>query len=46
MFWKQILIVLCCFSLVVDPTLLKDLDMISPHPRMEQDMLLWVVPLL
>jgi len=43
-FWKHIQIVLC-FSPVVDPTFLDNLDLNgSPHPRMEQDPLLWVVP--
>jgi len=43
-FWKQILIVFFVSFLVVDPTFLDDLDIVSPHPRMEQDPSLWVVP--
>jgi len=45
MFWKQIWMQFCCFFLAVDPTWFDDLDLRSPHPRLEQDLSLWVVPL-
>jgi len=44
-FWKHMQMWSLCFFLIDNPTSLNDLDLRLPHPRLEQDMLQWVVPL-